>query len=214
MTLTELLESLGDRLGILEKAEQTSPKTAVVIKTRSVTLTELTAEIHADNVRSLSESPAELSIPFEKIFESAGVAPGSHGWTIERLRQLLQTDAFKKLGREAAQEQLIGMLSAEQVSPEDMVKDAVARDKALDAFEGFARKKMEDREAARERKMAEVESRIQELRKESENLKAQAKAEEEKWKDWRRRKRQQEHDLAWTVGFLIDRPVITTDEDD
>lgn len=214
MTLMELLESLGDRLGILERAEQKSPKATVVIQTRSVTLAELKAEIHSEEVQSLSELPAELSIPFEKIFQSAGVAPGSHGWTIEKLRQLLQTEAFKKLGREAAQKQILDVLNAEKVLPEDLIKDAVARDKALDAFEAFARKKMEDREAARERKMAELGARIQELQKECDHWKAQAKSDQETWQEWCQRKRRQEHDLAWTVGFLIDRTVITTDGED
>jgi hypothetical protein len=213
MTLMELLESLGNRLGILEKVEQTSPRVTTGIQTRSVTLTELTREIRAEEVRSLSELPAELSIPFEKIFESAGIVPGSHGWTIERLRQLLRTDAFKKLDREAAQKQILDVLGAEKVSPEELVKEAVARDKALDAFEAFARKKMEDRQAARERNIAELESRIEELQKACDHMKAQATSDQETWREWRQRKRQQERDLAWTVGFLIDRPVITTDSD-
>jgi len=214
MTLMEFFESLGGRLGILEKATQSSPRSAVKIQTRKVTLSELTAEIRAEEVRTLADAPAELSVPFEKIFETAGIAPAQHGWTIERLRQLLLTDAFKNLEREAAQKRILDVLNTEGVAVEDVIKDAVARDTALDAFEAFARRKAEDRMTTRERRAAELESKIDELKNERDLLKSQAKSDQEKWSDWRKRKRAQERDLAWTVGYLIDRPVITTDDGD
>ncbi len=214
MNLMEFFESLGNRLGILEKATQSSPRAAVKVQTRAVTLKDLAAEIRAEEVRTLAEGPAELSVPFERIFETAGIAATKHTWSIERLRQLLLTDAFRNLEREAVQKRILDVLNSEKVTVEDLIKDAVARDKALDSFEAFARKKAEDRMAARERRAAELESKIRELQNERDLLKSQTKSDQEKWSDWRKRKRAQERDLAWTVGYLIDRPVITTDDGD
>jgi hypothetical protein len=51
------------------------------------------------------------------------------------------------------------------------------------------------------------------LRKEQSKLKEQQALDEEKWRAWRRQKRAVERELAATVSFLIDRPIITTDNE-
>jgi predicted nucleic acid-binding Zn-ribbon protein len=214
MRLMEMLESLGDRLGILEKAAGSVSPAGSKIQTRSVTLEELKSEIRSEEVQALADLPAELAIPFDKIMETAGIGPGPRGWTIERLRTLLLTDAFKNLKREEAQKQILGALSLDKVTAEDLVKDAVARDRAIDAFERTARLKMENRMAARERQIADLEAKITELGKETTRLKEQASADQARWREWRVKKRALEKDLAWTVAYLIDGPVITTDDDD
>jgi hypothetical protein len=214
MRLVELLESLGDKLGILEKAERNAAHTAWKIQTRTVTLAELTSEIRAKEVQALADLPAELSVPFEKIMEAAGITPGPGGWTIERLRELLLTDDVKKLSREEAQKRILGVLASEKVSAEDLVKDAISRDRAMDAFEKTARRKMEDRLAARERQIAEADAKIKEIERERARPLEQLSSDRERWREWRSRKRGQERDLAWCVGYLIDHQVITTDDND
>lgn len=210
----ELLESLGDRLGILEKTVGNASPSGSKIQTRSVTLEELKSEIRSEEVQALADLPAELAVPFDKIMETAGIGPGAHGWTIERLKTLLLTEEFKNLKREEAQKRILGVLSSEKVSTEDLVRDAVARDRAIDAFERTARLKMENRMAARERQIAEIETKITELQKEIARLKEHASADQAKWREWRVRKRALEKELAWSVGYLIEGHVITTDDDD
>ncbi len=214
MGLLELLESLGDKLGIIAKAEGNSSHPSAKIRTRSVTLKELTSEIKAEDVRALADQPAEVSVSFEKIMETAGIAPGPKGWTIERLQSLLVTDEFKALSRQDAQKRIMNVLTAVGVAAEELVKDAIARDQAMDAFEKTARAQMAERQATRERQNAETAAKIKELEKESARLKEQIALEQARWREWRSKKRARERDLAWTVGFLIDRQVITTDDTD
>ncbi len=212
MSLLERLEELGDRLGILQKPEAAEARAPTKILTRKVTLAELMTEIRAGEVRALAELPAELTVPFEKIYEAAGIAPALHGWTVERLRQLLLTEPFRERDRVTVQKEILRVLAGEKVEIEDLVKDAVARDQALDQFEASARKKVEERMTACQRQMAEIESKLQELESEKARLKEKIRLDTEKWSEWRKQKRAREHDLAWTVSYLIDRPVITTDE--
>jgi len=214
MRLTELLESLGDRLGILEKAAGNATPAGSKIQTRSISLEELKSEIRSEEVQALADLPAELSVPFDKIMEAAGIEPGPHGWTIERLRRLLMTDEFKSLTREEAQKRILGVLSAQKVKTEELVKDAVARDRAIDAFERTARQKMENRMAARERQIAETEAKAAELQKDAARLKEQASADQSKWREWRKNKRAFEKDLASSVAYLIEGQVITTDDEE
>lgn len=213
MSFLDLLQDFGDRLGILEKAAHPAEHRAGKIQTRTVTLAELSTEIRSEEVRALADLPAELTVPFEKIFETAGIETPSHGWNIDRLKQFLHTDAFKNKERSVVQTAILNILKLENASVEDVVKDAMARDKALDSFEAFAQKKMEDRMAARERQLAEIESQIQALQSELSELKAKKEADEARWREWRRQKRAQERELAWAVGYLIDRQVITTDDE-
>ncbi len=214
MSLLEMIESLGGRLGIIERASaRKTSKATAKIRTRVVTLAELQSEIKADEVRALAEAPAELAVGFEKIFETAGIQSPESGWNIEKLGQLLHTDPFKNQPREAIQRKVLEVLGAEKVDPEALVKDAMARDRALDAFEKYAQRKMMDRIACYERKSGEVRTRIDELQKECARLEALVSGEWDRWREWQRRKRVHERELAWAVGHLIDRPVITTDQD-
>ena len=172
MTLMELMESLGDRLGIVEKAHDGASTQTVKIQTRSVTLKDLAAEIQSEEVRSLAEKPSELTVSFDKIIETAGVAAGQHGWTIERLRELLLSDEFKKIDRPEIQKRILGVLAAAKVPVEDLVRDAIARDQALDSFEKFARKKLDDRLAARQHQISGLEEKVLELQKSKRDLAA------------------------------------------
>ncbi len=213
MSFLDMLQDLGDRLGILEAADAPAAQATVKIKTRTVTLADLATEIKAEEVRALADLPAELTIPFEKIFEAAGVGAPEHGWNIDRLKDFLLAGQFKDMEHEAAQKAVLKKLGSESIPVEDLVRDAMARDKALDSFESFTRKKVEGRMAACERRLAEIEAQIKSLQTETRDLQEKSRIDQEKWREWRRQKRARERELAWTVGFVIDRQVITTDDD-
>ena len=215
MYLLELLQSVGDRLGIIER-EVTPPASGPrrKIRTRVVTLADLKTEVKTEELRALAETPAELSVPFEKIFETAGLPSLPSGWSIERLSKLLGTAPFRDQPRETVQKMILDILASDRVAVEDLVKDAVSRDQALDAFEKSVERKMADRLAASEHELAETKARIDDLRRESVRLERLITAETDQWREWRRKKRGQERDLARAVGYLIDRDVITTDADE
>ena len=87
---------------------------------------------------------------FDKVFEAAGIKPGRHGWTVERLQRPAAARASSsRMDRAAAQKALLARSGRRRSHVEDLVKDAVARDQALDAFEEFVRGKMDDRMEAR-----------------------------------------------------------------
>jgi hypothetical protein len=91
------------------------------------------------------------------------------------------------------------MLAVEKVDAADLIKDAISRDQALDAFTDSIRKK-------REQWLADKRQEIQAIEREIE-------VEERKWNEWRRKKRQREQDMARAVGYLVDGPVISVDEE-
>ena len=195
-----MLRRFGDRIGIIEMESASSqPGAPAKIHTRSVTLGELATTIQTTPVRELADLPAELSVSLEDIFKAAGIQPTSTGWTIERLHQFLHSDPIRAMDRSAAQAEALRMLAAEKVDVEDLVKDAVSRDQALDAYEdSISRTRVQ---------------RIRSLEDQRKRIEQQIAAEESRWREWRKQKSQRERELAYAVGYLIDRPVITTDEE-
>ena len=200
MDLLGILRKFGDRVGIIE-LKPISPHldAPVKVQTRAVTLAELATKIHITKVGELADLPAELSVSFEDIFKAAGIHSTSTGWTVERLHEFLNSDAIRAMDRSAAQQEALRMLAAEKVDAADLVKDAVSRDQALDAYQDFISRKREPRIRALEDQRRRLEQAIA--------------AEEESWREWRQRKRQREREMAQAVGYLIDGPVISIDEE-
>ena len=194
-----MLRKLGDRLGIIELAgDPQHPSAPVKIQTRTITLDELLS-IHLKSVKHLAEQPADLPASFEDVFKAAGIQTPSSGWTVDRLCKLLNDDRLRTLDRAALQRETLETLAREKVDAADIVKDAIARDQALDAFADFTAKKREQWLAERREEQRQLERQIAES--------------EKKWKEWRALKRERERDMARAIEYLIDKPVISIDEE-
>ena len=212
MSVFDLLQTVGGKLGILEAQQKSASGEPQKIVTRTVTLDELKSEIDSEDVRALADLPAEFTVAFEKIFEAAGVSAPERHWNLSRLQAVLRSDRFRNREFAAAQKDLLDLLSADRVAAEDLVKEAVAQDQALDAFEAFVRKKVDGHVAMAGRRIAEIDARIAALQAERAGLKERTQTEQDKLRDWCKRKRAHERELASAVGYLTDRPVISTDD--
>ena len=165
-----------------------------------------------------SLKPRALSYDFGKIYEAAKISVPAHGWTIEKVIKLLKTDQFKEMTPDNIRRLVQGMLAAENVVILDVVKDAIARDKAIDAFELYLRRKVDDRKKETQRKMEEHRREIQalkdsigDLEKQVETCATGIRQEEIDLKYWvDTAKLAQEEELAHAVSFLTEEPVITT----
>jgi len=213
MGLLAALKNIGTRLRIIQAVPAKDGGPPRRVSTRMASIDELGAELRSEEVRALAQLPAELSVAFEKVFEAAGIKTDTKTWTIERLRDLLKTEQFRSMDRTAVQKAVLGLLSAEKALVEDLVKDAVARDKAIDAFESFVRKKMEERRTARERRIAEIETQVRQLKDECSRLREETKVDQEQFGQWRRRKTAYEREMAWAVNYLVEGQVVTIDSD-
>jgi len=207
MNLLTMLRKLGDRLGILELSKDPSePSAPVKVQTRTITLAELIMTIQVTEVRDLAQLPSELSIPFENVFKAAGIEPPPGGWTVDQLLEFLNSDRIRKLDRTETQRATLDRLAAEKVDATKVVKDAIARDQALDAFEEFILKKRLQWQDGKKELLAE-------LREQQKQVEQELEREEKMWKDWRRRKRQREMDMARAVSYLIEQPVISIEDE-
>jgi hypothetical protein len=214
MSFVKLLQGIGDRLGILETVPASGAPAAVRIETRSVSLRELTGEIKSGAVQSLADAPSELAVPFEKIYEAAGISQNPQDWTTDRLKQVIEGEPCRNKPREEAQRAILAILNSAGIAAEMIVKDAIARDQALDAYETVAREKMKARIEMRKKHLSAAESRIKDLQEECRTLEKAMKDDEDKFKGWKRNKRARERELASIVSYIVDHKVITSEEEE
>jgi hypothetical protein len=213
MSFLKYLQGIGNRLRILEAVASSEAMPEIRIQTRSVSLQELESEIGYRELHELAKSPAELSIPFEKIFETAGICSKPQDWTIERLRQWMANEPFADKPREEVQKTILNQLRSEGAPIETIIKDAVARDQALDSFEARMSEKMKDRRDSCRKRMIEIEAQVKALQQEGMQLDERMGNDEKVWREWRKQKRAHERDMAFIASYIVDHPVITIDDD-
>ncbi|MBN1421724.1 MAG: hypothetical protein JXP34_23320 [Planctomycetes bacterium] len=154
MDLVKLLRDIAGRLGVIRvvAVEATPPDSPRKVATRSVRIQDLAAEIRYEGPDGLAAAIEDLAVPFDRIFDAAGIRAAPRGWTIERLASMLDADPYKDMTGDALRQAVLARLAEDGVAAEELVKDAVARDRALDACERALRAWLE-RKAAYERRL-------------------------------------------------------------
>ncbi len=214
MTFFKFLQGIGDRMGILETVSHSDSAPITRIQTRNVSLRELAIELRLSEISDLADAPAELVVPFEQIFKVAGISSKPGDWTIDRLKEVVASESCKQKAREEVQRTVLELLASEGVSAETVVRDAMARDQALDSFQSRVDERMRDRRQSCKDRLLEIEMWIKDLQEERGKLTESLKAYEDKWREWKRQKRAHERELASLASYIVDHPVITMDEED
>jgi hypothetical protein len=149
---------------------------------------------------------------FPSIYKASGVKDPVHGFTAYKVLEILSSQDFAALDGKAKAAALSGFLRMNPsgaVAIADVIQDALARDNALDGFEGFLRMKLDARRADREKEIAALQAGIDELtRKNREliqaNLDAIAK-EQDRFATWQARKRIEEQKLFEAVEPFVEK---------
>lgn len=211
MPIMEWLRTAGGRLGLVRFVSTSAPATGPKkVPTRVVTLKELLAEARAAEPPPPSAAPADLARSFEEIYRDAGITPPVHGWTVQRLAEWLRAEADLKAPRETLQLGILHKLASEQAHVQDIVRDALARDQALDAYEVAIGRAIEEREAVRRARTEQLEQEIRSLKASLSQIAEESRRDAARLEDWRARKATIEQEMAWTLDFLINEKVVST----
>jgi hypothetical protein len=152
---------------------------------------------------------------FAAIYSASGVKDPAHGYSAYKVLEILSSADFAALDARAKAAALSGFLRMNPSGPVpigDVIQDAVARDQALDGFEGFLRKKLESRGHELEQENAALQAEIDELtRRNQEKMQANSRAlegERQRLAEWQARKRIEERKLFEAVApFVEQNPV-------
>jgi hypothetical protein len=222
MSLIATLRDLGSRLGLMQVERAAAPAAPARIATRTLTLDELQlavpdpARLAALAVARCAAPPSDLALPFAAIDEAAGVAVPAHGWSVEQVAAFLARPELAGATRELAQGALLTALQAAGAPPADVVRDACARDQALDGFAQAAHAELARRRGRRRARAEQIAVARAALDAEAAALDAQDHDDAARWQAWWQAKLARERALAAAAGMVLDLPLpsgVTVDAD-
>jgi hypothetical protein len=187
------------------EAEPTAQRTAA----------QTVAEI-ASSVAAQPQFTAPVANPtsFEEIYKAAEITAPPHGFTIVKIIDLLQSEHIRNQSREVKRSSLLLALEAAGVKPQDIVQDAVRRDKALDGYETVQQKSLHELEAKKVQEnqelQAEIEKRVNEMQSRIQANNDEVAKEKERFYGWQLKKQQEEQKIADAVSFFTSEKPVTT----
>jgi hypothetical protein len=180
-------------------------------KTAAQTVADIAAMIQPEPTFA---APAEKPVSFSEIYAQAAIVPPSHGYSILKIIDMLQSEHIRNLPAEVKRSSVLVALEAAGVPLKEIIEDAVRRDRALDTYERVMQKSVEDLELQKlaenknlelemEKLVAEYRARIQA------NSEALSQRKEEFF-GWRLQKQHEEKRIADAVGYFVSENPVTT----
>jgi hypothetical protein len=159
----------------------------------------------------LATPTADLSI----VYESAKIAAPPHGYTVLKVAEMLQSEHIRGLPADVRRKSVLVALDAAGVKIDDIVQDAVRRDRALDTYERVLQQHVDElaaTTAAENRQIEEeIAQRVAELRARIDENTRRLAAEQAELQTWRRHKQQEEAAIAEAVShFVSENPITLT----
>lgn len=171
------------------------------------------------DVGALERQPAGEEYALEQVYASAGIQPPAHGFTVYRLIEMLEAEEFRGMDAATRARVIAGMLRrlpTGAVAIDDIVRDAAARDGALDAFERFLADRVTRQLQDADEKNRVLQAQIEELTKANtalmEENRAAVEAERARLERWLVRKRAEEDRLFDAVQPFVEHNPISRKE--
>jgi len=171
------------------------------------------------DVAALERQPAGEEYALEQVYASAGIQPPAHGFTVYRLIEMLEAEEFRGMDAATRARVIAGMLRrlpTGAVEVGDIVRDAAARDRALDAFERFLADRVTRQLQDADEKNRVLQAQIEELTKANtalmEENRAAVEAERARLERWLVRKRAEEDRLFDAVQPFVEHNPISRKE--
>jgi hypothetical protein len=160
--------------------------------------------------RNLADSPetAKLS-SFDEIYRKSAfkAATSTAAWDILKLSDMVNNDHLHGLSPAAKHSALMMALEAAGVAVEDMLQDAVQRQRVLNEYEDAQRKRLEDFETAKrheaERLAAEMEAMCAQYRMRIAGGEQEIERERAIFHDWQERKEREQRRISEAASACV-----------
>jgi hypothetical protein len=162
-------------------------------------------------------APVTDPTSLEDIYTSASIATPPHGYSILKVADMLESEHIRSLPADVKRKSILVALDAAGVKLQEIIEDAVQRDRALDTYERVLEKNLEDLRRAKElenqRLEEEINQRLNELRVRIAENNKEVSREQENLAAWRTGKRAEEERITQAVGYFVTENPITTGQD-
>ena len=149
---------------------------------------------------------------FAEIYQAAEIHPPSHGFTIEKVGDMLRSEHIRTMPRDVKRSSVLVALEAVGAPIQDVIQDAMKRDQALDTFESVQEKALNQLEAQKTQENQEIQAEIDrvlaEHRSRIQANNDQVAKEKERFFAWRLKKQEEEQKIADSVSYFVaDNPI-------
>jgi hypothetical protein len=158
-------------------------------------------------------APVHNPTSFDEIYQAAEIQTPPHGYSIEKVATMLGSEHLRGLSAEVKKSSILVALEASGAKIEDVIQDAVRRDRALDSYERVLRKSLSDVQTKKADENRQIEA---EMNKMLSDYRARIQAnnetlakESERFSTWLIQKQHEEKSIADAVSYFVSENPIT-----
>jgi hypothetical protein len=148
----------------------------------------------------------ELPPSFDQIYNTVGIKTPSHGFNIYKIDEMLKSPLLKDMNTEAKKNAILLALEATKVSIDEVIHDAIKRNRALDSYERFEEQKVqefENRKSEDNKKIQEdIERYFNEKREQIQRNDKLVQTAKEKFKNWLSLKKAEEQKIYEALKYF------------
>ncbi len=151
---------------------------------------------------------------FDEIYSAAEIHPPAHGFSVMKVAEMLHSEHIRNLPRDVKRSSVLVALEAAGAGIQEVIEDAVKRDRALDTFERVQERSVGDLEARKTKENQEIQAELDRVLAEH-RTRIQANNDEvarerERFYAWRLKKQEEEQKISDTVSYFVTENPITT----
>jgi hypothetical protein len=158
------------------------------------------------------KAPVQNPTSFQEIYDAAEIQTPVHGYTIEKVATMLASEHLRGLSPEVKKSSILVALEASGGKIDEVIQDAIHRDRALDSYERVLRKSLADVQAKKAEENRQIEA---EMNKMLADYRARIQAnnetlakESERFSAWLSGKQKEEKSIADAVSYFVsDNPI-------
>ncbi len=144
---------------------------------------------------------------FQAIYQAFGIKEPGNGFTVYRAEELLRSVYLKSASPEMRRNALMVALEALRIPAEDVIQDAVKRDKALTQFEKIEERRLREMEQKKseenKRLQEEMERIFNEIREKMEDNNTLVKEARDKFQVWQEEKEKEEQRISGVLQYFV-----------
>lgn len=177
------------------------------------TIAQIAATVKASEPKFIT--PMSNTSSFDEVYKAAEIRSPAHGFTIFKIADMLVSEHIRNLPSEVKRSSVLLALETAGVKLQEIIEDAVRRDRALDTFESIQKRSIEQLESQKNNENLSIKAEIDRLVKEQQAKIQLNNDQVAKQKDlfakWCLQKQQEEQRIADAIApFVTENPISTS----
>lgn len=194
--------------GAAEKSEDSKPPRE--LPSAAQTVAQIAATVKAVEPKFAAPMPNTSS--FDDIYKAAEIRSPAHGFTIFKIADMLMSEHIRNLPTEVKRSSILLALDTAGVKLQEVIEDAVRRDRALDTFESIQKRSLEQLESQKKNDNLAIQAEIDRLVKEHQAKiqlnNDQVAKQKDQFAKWCLQKQHEEQRIADAIApFVTDNPI-------